>query len=208
MNHRQWRRFAMRHIGTLRIAGLLAIGATLVWSYPLQRNEWSSYPAPDIINATPRLAATPTNPINTIVGYAYVIDGDTLDISGTRIRLHGIDAPEAGQTCMVGARYYPCGQSSTVALAELVRGRLIRCVQVDVDRYHRIVARCRLEQSDISVNSWLVRQGYAVAYRGYSSEYAEDERLARSSHKGLWAGWFQMPWDYRTNVRAEGPRWP
>jgi endonuclease YncB( thermonuclease family) len=99
-----------------------------------------------------------------IVGYARVIDGDTLDLSGTRIRLHGIDAPEATQTCTIAEQVYRCGERATQALADLVRGQALRCDPLGLDRYRRTIGRCKIESTGQDIGSWMVRQGHAVAY--------------------------------------------
>ncbi len=64
-----------------------------------------------------------------LVGRASVVDGDTIEISGTRIRLHGIDAPEKAQTCKdAGGKDYRCGQRAALALDEyLAQERPTRC---------------------------------------------------------------------------------
>jgi endonuclease YncB( thermonuclease family) len=141
-----------------------------------------------------------------IVGYARVIDGDTIDVAGTRIRLHGIDAPESTQICVIDSRPYRCGERATLALGDLVRGHTVRCDSMGLDRYRRTLARCRLTENNLDIEGWLVRQGFAVAFRRYSSEYLVDEVLARIANRGLWAGTFQWPWDYRAETRSENTR--
>ncbi len=99
-----------------------------------------------------------------IAGVASVIDGDTIEIHGQRIRLHGIDAPESGQTCLDAAgRKWRCGQRAALALQDLIGRRTVTCDERDVDRYGRIVGRCLVGELDI--NEWLVAQGLALAYR-------------------------------------------
>ena len=99
-----------------------------------------------------------------IAGVASVIDGDTIEIHGQRIRLHGIDAPEGGQTCLDAAgRNWRCGQRAALALQDLIGRRTVTCDERDVDRYERIVGRCLVGEVDI--NEWLVAQGLALAYR-------------------------------------------
>jgi endonuclease YncB( thermonuclease family) len=134
-------------------------------------------------------------------GPARVIDGDTIEIANTRIRLYGIDAPEAAQTCSINNRSYRCGENATRALAGLVQGHEVRCDPTGFDRYRRTIARCEIADSSVSINSWLVRQGLAVAYRRYSHAYVSDEYIARAAHRGLWAGTFEMPWDFRHESR-------
>ena len=115
---------------------------------------------------TPSLAAE-------IIGAATVIDGDTIEIRGQRIRLHGIDAPEGGQLCERHGSRYRCGQQASLALADKNGTRPVTCEQRDIDRYKRIVAVCRDGEEDL--NAWMVLQGHAVAYRRYSKDYIEAE---------------------------------
>jgi endonuclease YncB( thermonuclease family) len=131
-----------------------------------------------------------------IVGEARLIDADTLDIDGTRIRLHGIDAPEADQRCTGrdGARV-DAGAQSRAALSRLIAGREVSCTATDTDRYGRTVATCTV--AEIDLNATLVREGWAFAYRRYSEAYVGDEAHARNASAGLWALSCEKPWDYR-----------
>lgn len=137
----------------------------------------------------------------TILGTASVIDGDTLEIHGQRIRLHGIDAPESRQTC---ARYsgekWRCGQRAALALSDKIGRAGIACEERDIDRYGRIVAVCFKGSTDL--NSWMVRQGWAVAYLRYSKDYEADEEKARAAGKNIWSGTFDLPWDWRKGQRS------
>ncbi len=126
-----------------------------------------------------------------VVGVASVIDGDTLEIHDQRIRLHGIDAPESGQSCEKDGRQYRCGQQAALALADKIGRAPIRCEQLDIDRYKRIVAVCRLGAEDL--NGWMVRQGWAIAYRQYSRDYVDDESAAQVAKAGKWVGRFIEP---------------
>lgn len=131
-----------------------------------------------------------------IIGIASVIDGDTIEIHGQRIRLWGIDAPESSQQCLVDERAWRCGTASANALDEFISGRAVSCEVVDTDRYRRSVSRCHVD--GVSLNAWAVQNGYAVEYAHFSrGAYAAEESLARARRAGVWASQFQMPWDYR-----------
>jgi endonuclease YncB( thermonuclease family) len=134
-----------------------------------------------------------------IVGRALVIDGDTIEISGIRIRLHGIDAPESDQVCYREGRAYGCGRDATLALLDKLRQQTVACRQRDVDRYRRIVAVCGIGSED--VNAWMVQQGWAVAYRRFSQDYVPHEQDAQTARRGLWRGPFKMPWRWRAERR-------
>ncbi|MDP3553058.1 thermonuclease family protein [Methylocystis sp.] len=135
-----------------------------------------------------------------IVGRASVIDGDTIEIQGQRIRLHGVDAPEKGQPCFDAANQpYRCGQNAAMALDEFIGLSPVSCREKDVDRYGRTVAACIVRGEDIGL--WLVRSGHAFAYRRYSSEYIGAEQEAKNNRRGVWAGHTQAPWEWRRERR-------
>jgi endonuclease YncB( thermonuclease family) len=133
----------------------------------------------------------------TITGQASVIDGDTIEIHGTRIRLHGIDAPESGQACTTQGKTYRCGQQAAFALADKIKGGAVECRKKDLDQYGRIVARCSVRDEDI--NGWMVAQGWALAYRQYSMDYVGQEARAKNLKLGIWQGEFEVPSDWRRN---------
>src|SRR3546814_44803 len=114
-----------------------------------------------------------------LAGRATVIDGDTLEIHGTRIRLHGIDAPEGGQACLVQQEETRCGQQAALALADKIGAATVRCEPRDIDRYNRVVAVCHAHGEDL--NGWLVASGWALAYRDYSSDYVAQEEAAAAA---------------------------
>ncbi|TXN22383.1 thermonuclease family protein [Methylobacterium sp. WL19] len=148
-----------------------------------------------VLSLAPAFAAEP------ITGRASVVDGDTLDIGGTRIRLHGIDAPESGQLCQDRAgKAFRCGQAAALALADRIGSTPVSCDPRDTDKYGRTVAVCRKGTEDL--NGWLVAQGHAVAYRRYSEDYVPAENTAKAEKLGIWAGSFTMPGDWRKGERT------
>lgn len=134
-----------------------------------------------------------------VSGRARVIDGDSLEIGGTRIRLFGIDAPERVQSCREGGELWICGGLARVRLEERISGRAVVCEEKDRDRYGRIVAVCRAGGEDL--NAWMVSGGWAMAYRRYSEAYVDEEARAKSSRQGIWRGDFVPPWDWRKGKR-------
>jgi endonuclease YncB( thermonuclease family) len=136
-----------------------------------------------------------------IIGRASVIDGDTIEIHGQRIRLHGIDAPEKGQPCFdASGKLYRCGQVAAMALDHFIGASPVNCRERDVDRYGRTVADCSVRGEDIEL--WLVRNGHAMAYRKYSSAYIGAEQEAKNAKRGIWAGQTQPPWEWRKEQRG------
>lgn len=130
-----------------------------------------------------------------IVGIASVIDGDTIEIHGQRIRFDGIDAPENSQVCVRGGVKERCGQRAAMFLADAVGGGTVRCEKHDVDRYGRAISTCWL--GDRNLNQAMVEAGQAVAYRHFSERYVPEEKQARAAGVGVWGTEFEMPWDYR-----------
>ncbi len=129
-------------------------------------------------------------------GPARVIDGDTLDIEGLKVRLSGIDAPEKGQTCTgsSGAQVN-CGTESAVALSDLIGSSHVSCSHETVDRYGRSVATCKVHGKDLGAA--MVDAGKARAFVQYSQAYVANELAAKAEGRGLWQGSFEAPWDYR-----------
>ena len=135
-------------------------------------------------------------------GPARVIDGDTLDVGGVRIRLHGIDALESKQSCQAGGKRWSCGREATRALRGRISGRSVSCQERDRDRYGRVVAVCSASGTDL--NAWMVAEGWAFAYRRYSNAYVAQESGARTARRGLWRGDVIPPWDWRKGKRLGG----
>lgn len=140
--------------------------------------------------------STAASEVEIISGQPRVVDGDTLVIDGTRIRLYGIDAPETRQTCQHDDVDWLCGQEASKALREYMGGADLRCEREDTDRYGRMVAKCyRPDRTDIG--EWMVSSGWALAYRQYSKDYVDEEATAKAAERGLWAGEFIEPWEWR-----------
>ena len=136
----------------------------------------------------------------TIQGTTSVIDGDTIEIRGERIRLDTIDAPESSQLCLDAAgKRYRCGQKSAFALADMIGRSVVSCQPKGRDRYKRVIATCF--KGPINLNAWIVSQGWAVAFRKYGIDYIGEEDQARIARRGIWAGSFEMPWDWRARKK-------
>lgn len=137
-------------------------------------------------------------------GSVRVIDGDTLDVAGLRVRLHGIDAPENNQTCQDRAgRDWACGEFVSAEVRARYEGRAARCEEMDRDRYGRIVARCSVDGRDMGED--IVSDGLAEAYRRYSMDYDLAEKAAQVRGVGIWAGEMQSPAAFRADQRANAP---
>ena len=139
------------------------------------------------------LLATPA--LADVAGVASVIDGDTLEVRGQRIRLHGIDAPESHQLCRLDGKPWQCGKDAANALADKIARRPVTCEDLGRDRYQRIIARYTVAGED--TGAWMVRQGLALAYRRYSLDYVDQEAEAQAARRGIWAGEFVAPWEWR-----------
>ena len=125
-----------------------------------------------------------------------MIDGDTLEMHGNRIRLFAMDAPEGRQTCTAAdGKAWRCGTAAARALDAMTAGKTVTCSQRDTDRYGRIVAVCKVSGKDLGAE--LVSQGLAVAYRAYGRDYIEAENIARKAGIGMWSGDFQNPAEWR-----------
>lgn len=135
-------------------------------------------------------------------GVVRVIDGDTLDVGGVRVRLHGIDAPEIGQTCTNGdGVQWDCGTWAADQVRARLGAREVSCEKVTEDKYGRTVARCALAGQDLG--RMLVTEGLALSFRRYSMEYDLDEKGAVVAGRGIHAHRFVRPEDHRRAVRAE-----
>ncbi|CDX45679.1 conserved exported hypothetical protein [Mesorhizobium plurifarium] len=136
-----------------------------------------------------------------ITGVAFVIDGDTIEVHGQRIRFNGIDAPESKQYCEDAEGFeYPCGRRSAEALDSfLAASRPVQCTFVTWDRYHRFVGDCR-RADGASAAAWMVEHGQALDWPRYSNgAYAAEQAKAKAAKLGLWVGKFDAPWDWRAS---------
>ena len=124
-----------------------------------------------------------------------VIDGDTIYLKNKKIRFSGIDTPEIKQICNKNNEFIKCGIQAKQLLINKIGKNKVRCVKEGVDRYKRILAECFVNNQSLS--KYLVREGYAFAYRKYSTKYIPDEDYAKKNKKGMWAMTFEYPWDYR-----------
>lgn len=142
----------------------------------------------------------------TLRGPVRVVDGDTLEVAGEKVRLHGVDAPELAQTCLrAGGAVWHCGWAAALRLEEMIGGRPVLCEGGERDRYRRVIARCFVTGRDVGVRldlgGALVVRGLATAYRRYSLDYASAEATAKAARAGMWAGSFVPPAEWRKGVR-------
>lgn len=156
------------------------------------------------ISVAPAVAAT-------VSGRATVIDGDTLTIGAAQIRIHGIDAPEAGQKCeRSDGRSWGCDEAAMDLMTELVDGRDIACEVLEVDVYGRLVSRCAVDGTDVGAE--MMDHGLAWAFVRYSDDYLANEAAARAARIGIWRDGAEptTPWDYRADrwnrASSESPR--
>ena len=142
-----------------------------------------------------------------ISGFPKIVDGDTLHINYKKFRLEGIDAPEMGQQCkkeslkisyIIGFTFYKdysCGKVSKEKLITKINTSEIKCISSSKDRYKRYIATCFKGKTNL--NQWMVRNGFAIAYRRYSKKYVSDEVFAKENKLGLWQGKFMEPEKWR-----------
>ena len=154
-------------------------------------------PLPRIVHAIPE--DTPAAATR-FTARVEVVDGDTLAMGSDRLRIHGIDAPETGQSCERAGRIYDCGEAARSAIAGVLGRGIVSCEQLDTDRFGRRIVRCHDDRGR-DIGAELVRQGWALAFRRFSTDYIAQEAEARTAGRGLWAGSFEAPWDWRARSR-------
>src|ERR1700721_1813626 len=139
-----------------------------------------------------------------LAGQASVIDGDTLEIHGTRIRLWGIDAPESSQLRRgEDSLQYRCGAKAANDLDGFIARRSLNCIPISLDQYGRTVATCSI--GDVDLGEWLVRNGLAIDWPQYSrGRYDAVQREAEHAGRGMWAGSYVEPWLFRVCIRRGG----
>ena len=131
-----------------------------------------------------------------LTGVPRVVDGDTLVVAGTKVRLEGIDAPETDQLCLdAEGKKWTCGIAARNLLDRHIAGQNVACTAKGQDRYGRTLAICYLGAEDL--NAWMVREGFALAYIHYSNAYVGEETDSRTAQRGMWAGAFIAPWEWR-----------
>ena len=147
----------------------------------------------EALNSLQGGAETPAGPIK---GNARVVDGDTIWIGDTKIRLFGIDAPETKQECQDAAgNPWMAGQDATAFLKSLTDGKQVTCSEHGKDKYGRVIGSCEVD--DVDINREMVKAGLARAYRQYSERYLYEEASAMRSKAGMWGGNCEAPWDWR-----------
>ena len=125
----------------------------------------------------------------------HITDGDTIKIDGEKIRFSGIDTPELNQFCFKEYIKNSCGLKAKKILEDKIGKFKVTCIREGEDQYNRTLAECFVNNESLS--SFLVRSGYAFAFRRYSKKFIEDENYAKSKKLGMWSMEFDYPWDWR-----------
>jgi endonuclease YncB( thermonuclease family) len=162
--------------------GLAVIGASLLFAVLA---TWQG--GPRVVDASD----------TSLTGRASIIDGDTIEIRGERIRILDIDAPESRQTCSyTDGTQWRCGQQAALALSDWIGQQTVACATTKRDKYGRWLARCAVDGHDLG--EWMAAQGWVVPFRDCKCETIRSaSESARLQNRGIWAGTFMMPWDWR-----------
>ena len=195
-------------------------GGALILAFALVGAAAAGYYGPDLLpglvaklvssstivaTRSPAASGDASSSSHTLTGRASVIDGDTINIHGERIRFNGIDAPETAQTCQNGSnKTYRCGARAAAALADFLSAASpTRCEFVERDQYGRFVGDC-FRSDDESVQAWLVRSGWAMDWPRYSDgKYSREQQNAKAARLGIWVGLVQPPWEWRADQRQQ-----
>lgn len=137
-----------------------------------------------------------------ISGNPYVVDGDSLVMGDTKLRLLGVDAPELDQECSADGSLWPCGKQARAQLRRKINGQIVSCTTWGEDRYQRLLATCSANR--VELNAWLVMSGWAIDYGGYAREEGE----ARRNASGIWRGQFENPGEWRRLNRSQASAVP
>ena len=127
-----------------------------------------------------------------------IVDGDTIVLNGEKIRFEGIDTPELKQTCLKDNEEVKCGMRAKMLLVKKIGNNIPMCIGKKKDFYKRTLAECFVNGESLS--KFLVRRGYAFAYRKYSKKFIKDEEFAKANNLGMWSMKFQYPWEYRKST--------
>ena len=128
-----------------------------------------------------------------------IVDGDTIHLNGEKIRFTGIDTPELKQSCLKEDIKVFCGVKAKQILIDKIGNDNVECISEGIDQYKRTLAECFVNNESLS--SYLVKSGYAFAYRRYSKKFVRDEDYARINKIGMWSMEFDYPWDYRKSKK-------
>jgi endonuclease YncB( thermonuclease family) len=186
-------------LGAVVSVGIIALAISVG-----HRKVQSQLPSPEVVENTTQEVGNSTvrtDNSGSTKGRAIVVDGDTLDIDGTRVRVIGIDAVESSQRCILNTVEWDCGANAADALRKWIGDSSVSCEGDHHDRYTRLLAHCYTRGDDIG--AWMVSSGWAVAYRRYSEEYVSLEASAKQQRLGIWSSEFELPWDWRRRTKTQ-----
>lgn len=215
---------AVTRAALLLFLGILAMPSALAQSPPATATGKAPVPnvrAPLPPKVQPSAALAPAPLANApseaerqpqgAAGAGRVFNGDTIRIDGRTFRLWGIDAPELIQACQLDGRNYGCGREAAAYLRTLLAPEpgsaadapppQVVCEPRVADQFGRPAAVCRL--GDMDLGAEMVRAGWALAFAPHGTDYAPLEAEARAALRGLWAGSFEAPWDWRARRLGE-----